>query len=133
MQKAKILLSFGFPDDPKSTTAYRGEDGMTFKSAIVAIGVIFFDSEAVAADASKPDAASVMNAMYAAVGVGNVDAAVSFFADDGYNIGPSGKKTTGKQKLRSLINGGWISENLQMGRAHDVKFRDDQTIMHFDV
>jgi hypothetical protein len=106
---------------------------MRVKSAIVAMAFILCGSEAVAADASKPDAAAIMNAMYAAVSVGNADAAVSFFADDGYNIGPGGRKITGKQDLRTLIGGVWIPENLQMGRAHDIKIWDDQTIMHFDV
>ena len=94
---------------------------MTF-SAILAMALIFSDSEAIAADACRPDAASIMNAMYAAVGVGNADAAVSFFAD-GYNIGPSEKKPIVRQELRTLIGGGWIPENLQMGRAHDVRIK----------
>jgi hypothetical protein len=106
---------------------------MTFNRAVIAMIFIFCGSEAVAADASKPDAASIMNAMYAAVGAGNVDAAVSFFADDGYNIGPGGKKTTGKEELRTLIGDRWIPENLQMGMAHDVKIHDDRTVMYFDV
>jgi hypothetical protein len=106
---------------------------MTFKSAIVAMAFILSVSEAFAADASKPDAASIMNAMYAAVGVGNVDAAVSFFADDGYNIGPGGNKTTGKQELRTLIDNRWVPENLQMGMVHYTKVRDNQTIIRFDV
>ena len=71
---------------------------MTLTKALLPIVLIVCGSNAIAADANRPDAASVTNAMFAAVGAGNVDAAVSFFADDAYNIGPGGKKTTGKEK-----------------------------------
>jgi hypothetical protein len=70
--------------------------------------------------------------MYAAVGAGNVDAAASFFADDGYNIGPSGKKTTGKEELRALI-GFWVRENVQIERASKVRIEGGSTILRSDI
>jgi hypothetical protein len=105
---------------------------MTFLRIILAIAVIVCGCGAIAADANKPDAASVTNAMYAAVGAGNVDAAVSFFADDGYNIGPSGKKTTGKEELRVLISF-WVKENVQIDRASNVRVLGDMTILRADI
>ena len=72
--------------------------------------------------------------MYAAVGAGNVaQAAVSFFfADDAYNIGPSGKKTTGKEELRTLISG-WVHEKCIIDRAGDVRIQDDKTILSSNI
>ena len=100
---------------------------------LLAMALIAHRSAVMAVDASKPDAASIMNAMYAAVGVGNVDAAVSFFADDGYNIGPSGKKTMGKEALLTPMRNLWIPENVQIGMAHDVKVQADKIIMRFGI
>lgn len=105
---------------------------MTPMKAILLIALIVCGSEAIAADASKPDAVSVVNAMYAAVGVGNIDAAVSFFSENGYNIGPGGKKTSGKDELRSLISA-WVHENVQIGKATSVKVQDDRTILRSDI
>ena len=105
---------------------------MTFLRTILTITLIFGGSRAIAADASNPDAASVVNAMYAAVGAGNVDAALSFFADDGYNIGPGGKKTTGKVDLRDLING-WVRENVQIDRASSVNIQGGVSILRSDI
>ena len=99
---------------------------------LLPITVIVCGSQAIAADANNPDAASVTNAMYAAVGAGNVDAAVSFFADDAYNIGPGGKKTTGKEELRTLIVG-WVHENVQIDRASNVTIHGDNTILRSDI
>ncbi|MGE0257452.1 MAG: hypothetical protein AB7T18_01745 [Alphaproteobacteria bacterium] len=100
---------------------------------ILAILPFLYGFEAIAADANKPDAASITKAMYAAVGVGNVDAAVSFFADDGYNIGPSGRKTTGKNELQTLISNSWIPENVQVVIAPDAKTRGENAILHVDI
>jgi hypothetical protein len=105
---------------------------MTPMKIILAITLIACGPRAIAADANKPDAASVVNAMFAAAGAGNVDAAVSFFADDGYNIGPSGKKTTGKDELRVLISF-WVRENVQIDRASDVKVKGESTILRSDI
>ena len=105
---------------------------MTLMKALLPIALIVGGSNAIAADANKPDAASVTNAMYAAVGAGNVEAAVSFFADDAYNIGPSGKKTTGKEELRTLISG-WVHENVQIDRAGNVRIQGDKTILSSNI
>ena len=105
---------------------------MTRMRTVLAIAFTVCGSGAIAADANKPDAASITNAMYAAVGAGNVDAAASFFAEDGYNIGPSGKKTTGKDELRVLISF-WIRENVQIDRASDVRVLGDSTILRSDI
>ena len=105
---------------------------MTLLKTMLAIALFTCGPRAIAADANKPDAALVTNAMYAAAGAGNVDAAVSFFADDGYNIGPRGNKTTGKEELRALISF-WIHENVQIDRASNVKVRGDSTILRSDI
>jgi hypothetical protein len=105
---------------------------MTRMRTALAIVFTICGSGTFAADANNPDAAAVTNAMYAAVGAGNVDAAVSFFADDGYNIGPSGKKTTGKDELRVLISF-WIRENVQIDRASNVRVLGDMTILRSDI
>lgn len=105
---------------------------MTLLRTVLAIILIFGGPGAIAADANSPDAASVTNAMYAAVGAGNVDAALSFFDDDAYNIGPGGKQTIGKEELRSLISG-WIHENVQIDRARSVAVRGDSTILRSDI
>lgn len=105
---------------------------MTLLRTIFTITLISSGTLAIAADADHPDAASVTNAMYEAVGVGNVDAALSFFADNGYNIGPGGKKTVGKEDLRALISG-WIHENVQIDRASGTKVQGDVTILHSDI
>jgi len=110
-----------------------GEDHMKAICAILALFIGLFAVEGMAADASKPDAASIINAMDAAVGVGNVDAAVSFFADDGYNISPSGKKTVGKNDLRTLIENVWIPENLQTLPARDVKIQGEHSVFNIDI
>ena len=93
---------------------------------------LFGVNEAIAADASKPDAAAITSAMYAAIGVGNIDAAVSFFADDGSNTGPSGRKTVGKNDLRTLM-GLWVSENAQIPPARDVKTQGEHSIFYIDI
>ena len=105
---------------------------MTLMKALLPIALIICGSKAIAADANKPDAASVTNAMFAAVGAGNVDAAVSFFADDAFNIGPSGRKTTGKEELRTLIRF-WVNENVQIDKATNVIIQGDKTILRSNI
>jgi hypothetical protein len=105
---------------------------MVHMRIILAAALIACGSRVIAADANNPDAAAVTNAMYAAVGAGNVDAAVSFFADDAYNIGPGGKKTTGKEELRTLIIG-WVQENVQISRAINVKVQGEKTILQSEI
>ena len=90
-------------------------------------------SQTIAADVNHPEALAVVNAMYAAVGVGNVDAAVSFFADDGYNIGPGGKKIAGRDQLRTVMRDLWIPENVQITPGHLVGTRGGASILSYDI
>ena len=106
---------------------------MHCRATVLALGLIVCNGYASAADTSKPDAMSVMNAMYAAVGVGNVDAAASFFAEDGYNIGPGGKKVAGRQALRDLIANVWVPEDVQVSPAYGAKIRDNETVLRFEI
>lgn len=103
------------------------------RAIFTAVVFSLYGSVAIAADTSKPDATSIVNAMYAAVNVGNVDAAVSFFAEDGYFILPAGRKYTGKDALRGLIGEIWIPEQVRIGLAKNVNSQDDKTVVHFDI
>ena len=85
---------------------------MTLMKALLPIALIVCGSKAIAADANKPDAASVTNAMYAAVGAGNVDAAVSFFADDAYNIRSLvERRRPGRGRATRILIRFWVNEN----------------------
>lgn len=106
---------------------------MLSRGIILALGLILCSEHAYAADSNKPEPAAVVNAMYAAIGVGNVDAAASFFTEDGYNILPGGKKIEGRQALRKSMADLWVPENVQVGPAYDVRMLGGQTALHFDM
>jgi hypothetical protein len=84
-----------------------GTEGRTMNLRCVAFAITIAALSAGrihAADANRPDPKSVVEAFFAAANVGNVDAALAFFADDGYHMLPGGKKYSGKDELRTLLN-----------------------------
>ena len=57
------------------------------------------------ADALNPDPLSVLQAAYATFNVGNVDAAMGFFADNAELWDSRGRKTEGREGIRRWIEG----------------------------
>ena len=87
---------------------------MPFKILMVAwVATILGTTAAAAAgDAKNPDPQAVVLAYMAVRNVGNVDAALAFYTDDGFFLLTGGNKFTGQEELRGLHEM-FVRENVQ--------------------
>jgi len=93
---------------------------MPLKFVMVAwIATVLSTSATHAGDVKNPDPEAVVLAYMAARNVGNVDAALAFFTDDGLFLLSGGNKYVGKDELRGLHEM-FVRENVQNVSSPDA-------------
>ena len=101
-----------------------------------AIAIVVFIStlglEATWADPRTPDPGSVVRAFFAATNVGNVEASLAFFTDDGYHMLPGGKRYSGKDELHNLFSL-FARENVQFDVPADAAVKGETVTFHMNV
>jgi limonene-1,2-epoxide hydrolase len=105
---------------------------MIWKTTAIVIAIATLAVGTSWADPRMPDAGAVIRAFFATTNVGNVEASLAFFTDDGYHMLPGGKKYSGKDELRNLFSL-FARENVRFEVPADASVKGETATFHMDV